>query len=265
MPDAKSLCLFVHYSKESSLPYYVRIYIEELRRFFDKVVILTTDGCALDETHDVMRFPNFGRDFGLWTRAINNLNLDLYSRVGLVNDTNVLFRPLDGLFAWGNECGADVWGPTDSEQWGYHIQSHFVVVEKNAMQALGDFFAGWQAHLKVLEGKSYEFLRHYIVEHGEIGLSSRFIEKGLSLKAKWNKAMFPHPRYTGVNRHWLLWDKLIMMGYPFIKKRIIEKRPPSQYDPPGHRGWANLVRAAKPAWDFNKLFAEDEKFEAVPV
>jgi hypothetical protein len=39
----KNLCVFIHYSKYSYLPRYVKIYVDELSKYFDQVILVTNE------------------------------------------------------------------------------------------------------------------------------------------------------------------------------------------------------------------------------
>ena len=147
MDDKKiRICIFIHYSTTASLPYYVQIYIEELSRHFDKVKVLSNNSKIKNEDHSLNSkiefeyYENQGYDFGMFYRFIIKENLDNFSQIAIVNDSNILLKPLDNIFNWAKNNKSDFWGLIDSNEkpWfsthkdNYHIQSHYIVLNKKS-------------------------------------------------------------------------------------------------------------------------------------
>jgi len=123
MDDKKiRICIFIHYSTAASLPYYVQIYIEELSRHFDKVKVLSNNSKIKNEDHSLNSkiefeyYENQGYDFGMFYRYISNQNIDNYSELAVVNDSNVLLNKLDKIFESGRKSNSDFWGIIDSTE-----------------------------------------------------------------------------------------------------------------------------------------------------
>ena len=265
-----TLCLFVHYSEKKYIQNYVLIYIKELTRFFDNIILITNERQieninSLPNGVRIISLPNKGLDFGLWSRAIHGLDLSTYNRIGLINDSSILFKSLDNTFEWGTKSQADVWGMTNSmEPFGgnkskkpidhYHIQSYFVVVEKNAIPAMEDFFKHYEIEPYYEIEPSNIDLRHHVILNGEICFSQHFLHNGFVLKTKYNAKNFQCGECKNV--HLWCWHHLIRRGYPLIKKKIVLGTFPAYMTYQPFRTWQPEVQNAKPSWDFDLLFGD---------
>lgn len=233
------ICTFLHYSTSVELPYYVRIYIEELSNYFDKVIVLSNNAnlqkqdLNISENIQFKYFENLGYDFGLFYRFITTQNLDDFSQIAIVNDSNILINNLDNIFNWSENNNSDFWGLIDSleKPWfsthtqNYHIQSHFIVLNEKAIKCLTDFFASVNIS-EIFNEKDLKKLRRQIINEWEIGLSqylikqelkpSTFIKsKNVCLKYKSKKKNIAHS----------LFHKLIAKeNYPLLKKKIVTKK-----------------------------------------
>ena len=116
------ICTFLHYSTSLELPYYVRIYIEELSDYFDKVLVLSNNSnlhkynLSLPENIDFVHFENKGYDFGLFYRFIITQNINDFSQIAIVNDSNILINKLEAVFQNEEHDKADFWGLIDSNE-----------------------------------------------------------------------------------------------------------------------------------------------------
>ncbi len=230
----KSICLFSHFSNEPRLPKYVRFYLEELSRQFDEVEIVTNyrhmDKCDWKVT----MVENNGLDFGMWKKRLSTLP-EKYHRIGLVNDSAILFGSLSNIFQWAAENKYEFWGLTESREkpngfdkiwpdrerrWEEilrnterHIQSYFVVAEKPAIVLLHNFFKHYKIHTTAMPFVQ----RVATLIEGEVRLSNIMKERikmGAYMPAdeKENPPKNPHVFH---------WKKMIESGIPLIKKKIV--------------------------------------------
>src|SRR5690554_2252305 len=154
MPMNRKLCVFIHYGRYSIIPRYVEIYLNELSRFFDQILLVSNQD---SKVIDVKKLPsntrllsviNEGYDFGMFYKALQTIDLQEYHEIACINDSNILFNQLGSVMAWGKASELDLWGLIDSHQklWfsthpdNYHIQSHFLVFRKRALEKLTGFF-----------------------------------------------------------------------------------------------------------------------------
>lgn len=99
-------CIFIHYSTINTLPYYVELYITQLAYHFDTIKVLTNNININNkkilqwENVEFVHFKNQGYDFGMFYRYIKNENLENFSQLGIINDSNILLNELNHVFHW---------------------------------------------------------------------------------------------------------------------------------------------------------------------
>ena len=211
----KSICLFCSYFDSENIPNYVQFYIKELTRHFTEVIFITnekklgTNSLSFLESNKITPFfvSNEGHDFGMWYKAMLKYNIEEYDRVGLINDSCILFKSLDNYFNWLNNQNLDYAGMTDSGEIVYHIQSYFLTVNKKAIEPTLRFFKqyGLQAD------------RESVINTYELGLCKYLEEMGLNAGA-WFSFRKYMPKY---NPSVYAAYKMIKDGFPLIKKKII--------------------------------------------
>lgn len=226
----KSLCVFCHYSTSDKLPKYVEYYLKELSRHFDDVKIVCNN--KINTTWDLTVYENEGLDFGMYKKKLADIQESQYSRIALVNDSAIIFNSLKHIFNWALASRFDMWGLTDShesmdirevaricpqyiDKWlpilknSHHIQSYFLVFEKNTIPHLLDFFRKYEIH-----NLDSERLRMATVIEGEMNLSKTVIDRGFKV-GSFVKAV------DNTNLHVRHWRKIILDGLPMIKKKIV--------------------------------------------
>jgi lipopolysaccharide biosynthesis protein len=232
----KNLCIFIHYKNSASLPMYVQIYVNELTKHFDEVVIVyneplyAANETIFNENISFVAFPEEGYDFGLFYKYFSQIDQLQYYQIACVNDSNVLFNELLPVFIWSKEQDLDFWGLIDSNEkpWfsshknNYHIQSHFLVFNKRAIFALIDFFSLTNINL-IYSEKDTKKLRRLVIDKWEIGLSCYLLECGLTGKSFINSDSFLKQNNIRkpANLGHKFYIKLAQAGLPIIKKRVI--------------------------------------------
>lgn len=237
-PALKNLCIFTHFSKYQYIPLYVKIYIEELSAFFDRVILVTNERPVenpeiISASNVSMVFvENEGYDLGMFYKVFQKLKLEEYSQIACVNDSNILFNRLHPIFEWSKQQTADFWGLIDSHQRppfsshanNYHLQSHFLVFNRKAFLRLPDFFES--LHLQdIFKEKDTRKLRQTVIDKWEIGLSQFLLNEGLT-SASYIDSRYYSDRYKsdpGKNVGLKLYAELIQSGYPLIKMKVITK------------------------------------------
>ncbi|HRH64147.1 MAG TPA: rhamnan synthesis F family protein [Bacteroidia bacterium] len=210
----KTICFFSSYFKGDSLPYYCEIYLLELKKNFNEVVLLTTkkpnvSACNILNENGIELFivNNEGFDFGMWSKAFDKYPVENYDRIALVNDSCILFAPLNRFMDWVNTTNADCYAISESHAISYHLQSYFMLLNKKAILALKNHFkqTGIQANIG-------DVIRKY-----EIGISTTWLTNGLVLKA-----FLSNNGYQGeFSPYYYLIDAHLKQGSPMIKKKII--------------------------------------------
>lgn len=211
----RSICLYSSYFEEPAIPYYVRFYLEQLLPHFSEMLFITNEK-KLDDASQrflnvhkikVKYVKNEGWDFGMWHKALQQLDVKEYDRIGLINDSCVLFASPQLFFDWLQATDVDYCGMVDSNAVRYHIQSYFLILNKNAIQHAVDYF---NRHGILTDVK--EVIRTY-----EIGLTQYLLSKRLKISALHStqlyKGEFSPMFYMPI--------ELIKTGLPLIKKKII--------------------------------------------
>ena len=199
---------------------------------FSEVVISTNYKGPSFGNVKIMNFKNEGYDFGLFYRALHSIDFKTYDRIAFVNDSNILVGSFKNIFKWGdgNDCG--MWGLTDSlesppalrGQNTYHIQSHFMIFEKAAINLLDQFFKSinFEKYLTT----STQHLRVQIINNCEIGLSQFMLKNRVKLGSYFSVKDKASPNFIFANYrhnvHVYKWEELIKGGYPLIKRKLVE-------------------------------------------
>lgn len=225
-----TLCFFVSYNKDGNFQNDIN-YFNLLKRYFNKVV-LVTNMLPKNFNDEHLIFNNEGYDFGFFYKAINSINTSEYTTIAFINNSNVLAknRNFDKIFKWAKERQLDFWGLTDSIEAppgiklgsSYHIQSHFLVFEKNAIPHILKFFKEINFE-RFFTIKNESNLRQSIINECEIGITQYLKRNGLKIESyfKYNVLFDKYRKNKNLNMHVWLWEELILEGYPLIKKKIL--------------------------------------------
>ncbi len=213
----KSICFFSSYFSGNQIPYYVKYYLEELAIHFTEVVLLTNKKDLADSEYDflskkniqVRLYDNEGMDFGMWYKALSEFDKIGYERIGLINDSCVLFKSLNPFFDWANSSSLDYMGMIETGKISLHIQSYFLVINKRAIPFVRDYFK-----VNGIKNTYKGIILNY-----EIGLSEHILKNGLNLGGYFN-----YSKRKDVNPSFILADELIKNGSPIIKKKIISHK-----------------------------------------
>ncbi len=210
----KTLCLYASYVDGIGLPYYSGIYVSELKKHFTDVIYLHSNQLDRDSidfldqqsvNHQLV--DNQGFDFGQWKQALSTISLDKYDQLCLVNDSCILFASLSHLIEWFNKSKLDFGGLTKSEYQKEHIQSYFLLFNKNTFNDLVNYFKNTKTSNDIKQ----------VISDFEIGLSQYLISKNYSGDSFLTNDGYIgefSPYYQCVNYH-------IKNGSPMIKKKII--------------------------------------------
>jgi lipopolysaccharide biosynthesis protein len=209
-----SVCLFASYVNGVGLPSYSKIYLLELKKHCTRLIYIHSnelDSVSIlflkENSIEILKVSNEGFDFGQWQKALVNINLPDYEQLCLVNDSCILFAPLDNVFKWFNTNSIDFGGLTESIIPQKHLQSYFLLFNKSTFKDLKYFFETTKASNDI----------HQIIKDFEIGLSQYLISENYSCGAflsndGYNGEFAPY--YQCIESH-------INQGSPMIKKKII--------------------------------------------
>jgi lipopolysaccharide biosynthesis protein len=210
-----SICLFSSYFTTAHVPYYVQYYVLQLRKHFDKFVFITNEKELNNRSVDFFRenqieldlVKNEGFDFGMWGKAMEKYPVLQFDYVALINDSCILFRPLDSDFDRIQNSTAQVHGMILSDRYATHLQSFFLVLHGPAIALAKSYF---QTTGLVAEYRE-------VIQKYEIGLSQHFIQQGFELESLYNKGFSSFPKNPSFARV----RELIEEGMPMIKKKIV--------------------------------------------
>ena len=273
MEPLKSLCLFIHFHNSNKIPYYVQLYVNELARFFDDVVLLSNQQGAykpdeLSNNVQVVYQKNKGYDFGRFFQFIQTIDITLYKQIGCVNDSNVLIKSLDEFFAWKKLENYDMVGMLDSYQNphfctfknSYHLQSHFLIFNPRAIALLDAYFISVDLECLFRE-TNLKKLRKDVINAWELGVSNYMIKSGMQLcsyfKAEEMTRICQFPK--DCNAGLVLSSELVKMGYPIIKKKVIFEWNWNFFR--GKKHWTFLIlEEGNLQWDLRRLIKELYQF-----
>jgi lipopolysaccharide biosynthesis protein len=211
----QSVCFFASYFTGNSLPYYITVYLKELNKHFTKVVLLSSQSNLQDsdlqflkaENIQLMIEKNEGFDFGLWYKAFQQFDISSFEQVALVNDSCILFKPLNEFMNWSFTNKADLQGMTLSDSIAPHVQSYFLILQRSAIKHAAIYF------------KEHKILANIsdVIKTYEVGLSTYLISKGLKIDSYMDNNGYSgeySPYYHCIDYH-------IAKGIPLIKKKIL--------------------------------------------
>lgn len=171
------LAIFVIY-QEGSLPFYVKNMIEALTANQVKVVVVANGEVSADTKsylestcHVVIFRKNIGRDFGAYKDALSSVDLGSYKKIFLINDSVFYFkRNLKELIASVLKSQHHWTALYDNYNVSYHAQSFFLCFGDDVLRSktFKDFWASYQPF----------GVRHYVIRHGELALTSSLIKAG---------------------------------------------------------------------------------------
>lgn len=223
LPLDGEVCLFVSFADRPTLKPHVHRHIERLAAAGVRVLLLVNtdlpaaqielDAGLLAHTRGTWIRRNLGFDFGAWAHALQACgNWSAWTRLYLVNDSMV--GPLDDaafdrLLGRIRSSSADVIGLTEAIAPRRHLQSYFLVLQREAlrapaMQALFERVRNWPDKSQVIA--LYETRLTAIAERA--GLRS--------------EALFPNLGH-GTDDTSLRWAELVEAGLPFVKSRVIDR------------------------------------------
>lgn len=210
-----SICLYSSFFQGKRIPFYIRYYLEELCKHFDEILFVSTckqldeDSIGFLERNAIrsLSVENEGFDFGMWYKALKTIDANKYKRIGLVNDSCILFRKLDAEFKKFNECEDGYYGLVISDRFSRHLQSYFVLAQGNAVNCLVDYFM------------EKGIVRDYrnVIQTYEIGLSTHMIRNNYPVQGLYNTLHADYPENPSFSRI----PELIEEGIPMIKKKIV--------------------------------------------
>ncbi|RKD19478.1 hypothetical protein BCY91_12795 [Pelobium manganitolerans] len=246
-------CIFINYSNSVEFAYPERAFISELSKIFTKVIVTSNNAIEpslLNENVSVIVVKNEGYDLGMFYKALKTINLQNASRIALINNSNILLGDLKGVFEKGAKLKAPFWGLIDSYEkpWfsthinNHHLQSHFLVWEKQAISLLHNYLESINIHDFFAEHDQKK-LRRKVINEWEIGLSRYFVTQGFILSSVFEHAELVKNYKHKVPKNFTMADPewLLKNSYPFLKKKFVQKQNflKTLFHP--NKNWKNLI------------------------
>lgn len=228
----KSLLIFAHHGK-GNFSRDALIYLREISKYFSRTIVGTDLTNPPSLPVEFMFCENKGYDFGIYYQVLKRINHFEFDRIALVNDSNSLVNTFEDIFKWGDSNNLDFWGLTDSKEKThgtkifkdtYHIQSHFLVLERKTLPHLINFFMNLDFENEYMIDSGDSRLRDRIIDACEIGFSVYLQRYDIKMGAKWSVLDRPRlnkDRLKIYNMHFWDWEWLIVEGYPLIKNKIL--------------------------------------------
>jgi lipopolysaccharide biosynthesis protein len=186
-PTFSRLVLFAHYDPQDEVDEYVRFYLEKLYEMKSTIIFVSGSpqlkAASANKIWDlcagIFTRRTLSLDFGSWHLAWQHLQdrgwkLESFHQFVLANDSvyGPLF-PLSEMF--GAFTGADMYGVTESNERGNHLQSYFLAWDLN--QKTCSFLDSFWEDFR------YVVLKQDLIDRYEIGISQRARAHGLQVKA----------------------------------------------------------------------------------
>jgi lipopolysaccharide biosynthesis protein len=210
------ICLFSSYSEDNKIKNYVKFYLEELKKHNDRVIFITNYRNILPDDLNFLNtigvekkfVDNMGLDFGMWYKAMLELNISEVTQLTLANDSCLLIRNLSKIYNWVENCDYDYCGITNSEEKLPHIQSYFLVIKFNAAKLVYDYFT----KIGILNDLSA------IIDIYEIGLSQFLLKNGLKIGSYYNCSKYQQGKKQNIYIYFA--RELLRDGSSFLKKKV---------------------------------------------
>ena len=232
------VAVLAHWSRHPRVTLSVETLVHELQAADYHVVVSSTcaspDALQWGDRVDpgrlvVIRRPNVGYDFGSWS-----IGLELAPAAATADRTILLndsmagpFTSLAPLLEAFDATPVDVWGLTDTQQFGSHLQSYFLGFRDGVLaeRPLARFWAGIV----------HDDDKQQVILRNELGFSRLLRAEGFA-----HTPAFPHERLVGPGQNPVIkgWRRLLELGFPFVKREIL--RDPSVA--PGGRSVPDALR-----------------------
>lgn len=177
------LIIFSHFDYENLIDDYIIYYLEKLNEISNDIVFVSTSQLITKETDKITKLctkiisrENIGYDFMSYSIGLLSSGIDykIYDQIILCNDSvyGPLF-PLENMFLMMKNKKKDCWGIFQNFEINKHLQSFFLVFEKNIISS--NFLDRFFSEIKIINTKN-EIIKTY-----EVGLSIALEENGFIL------------------------------------------------------------------------------------
>ena len=220
----KRLAIFAHFDKNNVIEDYVVYYVNQLKKYCEKVLFLSLSDLPQEEQNkidDVLLVNHNEYDFGSYKRGFNyakeNDMLENFDEILFVNDSVYCVNSLDKIFE--NEPKTDFWGIIENK-FGFkkcgklcfskkspHLQSWFLAFRKNVFES--DCFQDF------LNSVKEENCKNDVILNYEIRLTQTLKDNGFNYSAilkDFKNSYNPSIYY---------WREILKENIPFIKRSVL--------------------------------------------
>jgi rhamnosyltransferase len=222
-----TVCFFSHFDKDGLVDDYVVFYLTGLKKVgVDIAFISTSTSLSEDELDKVRQLcdvvihkENIGYDFGAWKTGFDVLagDLNFYDELILCNDS--VYAPLydiKPMFELMRNKKSDFWSITDSLERGLHLQSYFLVFNKNVFSS--SVFQHIWSKYKIYKHKEN------IINKYEVKLMRRLLKKGFEPDTYCSYTCMSDKSPRNITHH--DWNILISdFKCPIIKIELLRDNP----------------------------------------
>lgn len=211
--DNKNICFFSTYSKEKKVSDTTILYIEELLKYFDKIIVASNNSIINDELNNIfgtnkiltIKVWNEGYDFGMYYKIFKKFQFENIKTLCLANDSCIVINPLEKVLNSFIDFDVDFYGITCSNERQTHLQSYFLMMKKNAI----DIF------FRYLKKHKIKWKYRKVIKYYEIGLTKHMLQNNIKIGAfyKAPNDFFLNPAYFKI-------EELINLNCPIVKKNI---------------------------------------------
>jgi len=223
--DLSDVCLFSSFSFSGNVEEYVFYYLSELKKAGFSIVFISTSALENSCLERLSQFAfliiereNRCPDFGSWKAGLSMLNLQNLNSILLTNDS--IFGPFFDLnnIIFSMKDKYDVWGMSDNYEISYHLQSYFLLFNKQSIQS-GIFNRFWR-------DVNLAATKDEVIHKYEIGLSKVFKNAGYKLGAYARiDDISQGADHKVINPLLVFWKSLITKHqFPFFKRELLIKR-----------------------------------------
>lgn len=220
----KRLAIFAHFDKKNVIDDYVLFYVENLKKYCDKILFLSLSDLSQEEQSkldNVILVKHNEYDFGSYKRGFNyaleNNLLEDIDELLFVNDSVYCIDELSKVFE--KNYNSDFWGIVENK-YGFkkygkicvstlqpHLQSWFIAFRKNVFMS-NDF-------IDFINSIKEEKTKNDIILNYEIALTQKLINSGFkynSFITKYQNSFNPSIYY---------WRELLKDDCPFVKRSVL--------------------------------------------
>jgi lipopolysaccharide biosynthesis protein len=214
---SNAVLIYASFAKDGAIAPYIQQVLLGIKPYIQHIIFVTNKRNLLPAAQlfiaqnniQLLQVSNKGYDFGKIYKALQLESITSYNRLLFMNDSLMQVGSNSALFNWINNSANDVVGLLNSNERAPHLQSYFLVINKNAIQATLQYFK---------KHKRY-YLKRKVIKVYELGLSTYWQQQGFILDSFINintiENNYPH------NPSYFLLEQLMHRQIPYIKRHIL--------------------------------------------